>query len=148
VGRFGWADLATGLVYSARQDPTNLLGFVYPTKRGWRRTYWDKTRRALVSRGGFELTLARAGDFWARFPQGAIPGQDVWANQTDGTLLALERQDLTGWTADSVDVTADNTGATADGGFGYPGYELTPWQVISYAGAGELAIITTWSFTP
>lgn len=142
IGRFGWADLDTGLVYSSRQAAENLLGFVYRTPPGWRRTYWDAVRRAFISRGGFELTLARRGDFWMRFPAGAYPGQNVWANPLDGTALALPRN-VVSWTADSTVITADSTLATADGS---TGYELTPWQVVSYAAPGDLAIITSWSF--
>lgn len=131
IGRFGWADLDTGLVYSARQDPTNILGFVYrpsldnqfwPTY-DWRRTFFDCIRQAWVSRGGFELTLARRGDFWARFAGGAYVGQDVYANVLDGTCVAFNR----------------GTGPVA-------GYDQTPWKVVRESYPGELSIISSWSF--
>lgn len=147
IGRFGWADPFTGLVGSARLASTDQLGFVLPTRKDWRRTYWDRTRQAWISRTGFPLTLLRAGDVWARFPGGASPGQHVWANMLDGTAMARDGN-FQGWTADSTTVTADSTFGTADSATtdGAPGSELTPWLIMSYAPPGELAIISTWSF--
>lgn len=130
IGRFGWADLNTGLVYSAQQAPENVLGFVYrpsldnqfwPTY-DWRRTYWDCTRLAWISRGGFELTLARRGDFWARFDGGAYVGQDVYANVLDGSCVAFNR----------------GTGPVT-------GYVQTPWRTVREAAPGCLSIISSWS---
>lgn len=131
IGRFAWADLTAGLVYSAQQHATDVLGFVYrpsldnqywPTY-DWRRTYWDRTQRAWISRGGFELTLARRGDFWARFLGGAYIGQDVYANVLDGSCAAFNR----------------GTGPVT-------GYVQTPWQTVSESAPGELSIISSWSF--
>lgn len=123
TARFGWADLATGLVRNTRLAQTDLLGFVYPTPRNWQRTFWDSTRRAWVSRTGFPLTLARAADVWARFAGGAYPGQQVYANLLDGTCMSVAR----------------NTGPI-------DGFELTPWYAVSETAPGELAIISIWSF--
>lgn len=131
IGRFGWADLTSGLVYSARQAATDRLGFVYrPTLDNqfwptfdWRRTYWDRARCAWISRGGFELTLARRGDFWAKFAGGAYVGQAVYGKLLDGTCMAMPR----------------NTGPV-------DGYDQTPWFVVSEAAPGCLAKISTWSF--
>lgn len=130
IGRFGWADLTTGLAYSARQSSSNVLGFVYRPSLDnqywpaydWRRTYWDRTRRAWVSRGGFEITMARRGDFWARFQGGAYVGQAVYANVLDGSLQAFNR-----------------------GSGSVSGYDQTPWQVVRECAPGELSIISSWS---
>jgi len=131
LGRFAWADLTTGIAYSARQAPENLLGFVLPAPiqgvwADWRYRYWDQTRRAFILRAGMEATLARRGDFWARFPGGSYVSQQVYANVLDGSCLAVDR----------------GTGPV-------DGYEVTPWSVVSECGQGELAVISTWSyFTP
>lgn len=130
IGRFGWADLTTGLAYSARQDATDVLGFVYRpsldnqywSTYGWRRTYFDPTRGAWISRGGFEVTMARRGDFWARFPGGAYVGQPVYATVADGTCVAFNR----------------GTGPVT-------GYDQTPWTVVRECLPGELSIISSWS---
>lgn len=127
LGRIGWAVPDSGLVYSARQNATDQQGFVYPrpivgNQADWRYHYWDNLRHCFVLRGGFECTLARRGDFWARFVGGAYVGQRVYANVLDGTCMAVDR----------TDVAPD-------------GYEVTPWYVVTEAGAGCLSIISTWS---
>lgn len=127
LGRFGWADRSTGLAYSARQSPSDQLGWVQPVPivgiwADWRYRYWDPVRCCFVLRGGMEATLNTRGDFWARFPGGSYVTQTVYANVLDGTALAVDR----------------NTGPV-------DGYEVTPWSVVTEASAGGLAIISTWS---
>lgn len=128
LARFGWVDPTTGLAYSARQDSSNLLGFVYPVPilgvwADWRYKYWDQARRAFILRGGMEATLARRGDFWARFPGGSYVTQTVYVNVLDGTALAVDR----------------NSGPV-------DGFEISPWTVVSECSPDGLAIISTWSF--
>lgn len=130
IGRFGWADLTSGLAYSARQTSSDVLGFVYRpsldnqywSTYGWRRTFFDPVRAAWISRGGFEVTMARRGDFWVRFQGGAYVGQAVYATVADGTCVAFNR----------------GTGPVT-------GYDQTPWQVVRECGPGELSIISSWS---
>lgn len=114
VGVFGWADPDTGLASNSRTNEGQLLGFVLPVYGVWvplRRTW----TRAYV-RPGYQVTLCKSGDFWARFDAGAEPGSPVYASLVDGAAIS-------GYAADA---------------------ELTPWTVATAANPGGLAIITTY----
>lgn len=115
VGQFAWANPATGLATNSKPNDETLLGFVLPNYGGWQRMSFTHMRQFL--RPGVEVTMCAAGDFWARFPYGAIPGQPVYALTVDGTPIS-----------------------------GYSdAAQPTPWSVVSFASPGELAIISTWS---
>jgi hypothetical protein len=83
----------------------------------WRRVFFDDLSKTWRIREGMNISLLAAGTVWARFKYGARPGQPVYANLLDGSLIS----------------------GYSDAG------ELTRWVVSSAAGAGGLAIITTWS---
>lgn len=117
VSRFGWADLVAGTVASTRTDASQRLGWVFPQEGTWQRIYWDKVNKAWRLRAGLPVTIFERGDFWCRFPGGAIVGAPVYALTVDGTPVS---------------------GYTASG-------ELTPWTVVTAGAKGELAIISTWS---
>jgi hypothetical protein len=118
VGRFGWADKATGRAANERTNPEQLLGFVLPTIGGWQKVYVGLGR--VYVRPGLEITMCSRGDFFARFAGGALAGQPVYASILDGSAICGQA----------------------------PNAELTPWSVVTNCGPGELAIISTWSFFP
>jgi hypothetical protein len=113
VGVFGWADPTSGLVDNARTALNQVLGLVLPNS-SLRRipNHWG------VIPPGYEVTLAKAGDFFVGFPNGATRGQRVYASTLDGTPFSGE-------TPDSVP---------------------TPWFVIADAAPGELTVISSWSY--
>lgn len=114
VGRFAWVDTSLGTVGNAKGANT-LLGFVYRDKSALITDYLGEA--SLTIQKGFGVTLYDGGDFWGRFADGAAIGQNVFANNTDGALVA-----------DDIDTLADHT--------------LTGFKVGSTAAAGELAKIT------
>jgi len=101
VGNFCWANPDTGEVSQSyepgfqiamlrRDQQAIIIDFLAPA------TY--------LMNAGFPLTLFVQGDFWGKFAGGATPGQKVFANPSDGSLIA----------ADGVGNTAEFTG---DAGF-------------------------------
>lgn len=115
MGRFGWADPNTGLVHSNLVAGA-LLGFVQPVA-GFRRRLTFPTANGVMIRPGYQCTLFSAGDFFARFPAGAVAGNLVYASTLDGNAISGEADDA----------------------------EVTPWRVTTSCGPGGLAIISTWS---
>jgi hypothetical protein len=111
---FGWADPATGLVTNVFGSPSQMLGFILPQYGNWARIYHWNGRRYV--RSGMPVTLALRGEFWVRFMAGANFGDQVYANPLDGSAIS-----------------GPLTGAV-----------VTPWRVVTAAGAGELAVISTW----
>jgi len=115
VCAFGWADLDTGRASNERTNARQQIGFVIPVCGTWQRVYVNLGKRWI--RPGLETTLMSRGDFWVRFADGAIRGQNVYANPLDGAPIS-----------------------------GYAvGAELTPWFVITSCEPGKLAVISTWS---
>jgi hypothetical protein len=83
----------------------------------WRQVFYDDVTLTFRIRYGLGLTMLARGNVWVRFPTGAVPGQQVYANPLDGTAIS---------------------------GYSVAG-ELTPWSVVTPAGPGDLAIISTRS---
>lgn len=116
VGRFAWVDDATGLAVNAKGSLTR-GSFV---KRANTATVLTPGQEySLTIRGGFEVELFDGGDFYARFAAGATSGQNVFANDTTGVLVA-------------------------DAGATLAGHTITPFKVVNTVLAGELAKITGW----
>lgn len=115
IARFGWANPVTGRAANERTGAEQLLGFVAPIAHGNRRVYVERGQAYL--RPGVEVTLFSQGEVWALFPNGAEPGQPVYAGFLDGSV---------------------NCGQAADA-------ELTPWTTVNGCAPGNLAIISTWS---
>lgn len=119
VGRFGWVR-PDGVAQNLRTSEEDVLGFVLPDYGpfvDWRRVFFDDVSQAWKIREGLAVTLVGAGNFWARFPNGARVGDPVYVNPLDGRAVS-----------------------------GYsPTAEPTPWFVASAARAMQLAIISTWS---
>lgn len=113
VGRFAWVDPATGLATNVKGALT-LLGFV---GRNGLSVLENGQEASMLVRSGRELSLFDKGDFWGRFASGATIGQNVFANNTDGSLAAATPATL-----------ADHT--------------PTGFTIGYAAGAGELAKIT------
>ena len=143
-GRFGWFNPASGLVNNTRVSAADALGVVIPFRslngpnggvvggpralagagNSWTWEFWDPTvtpAGGLRIRPGLVVTLHARGNFWLRFPGGALYGNSVYASLTDGSAIS---------------------GPAA-------GAELTPWVVCSIAAPGELAIVSSSAyFTP
>jgi hypothetical protein len=142
-GRFGWLNSASGLVNNTRLDASDVLGVVIPFRslnganggvvggpRGlagpqasWTWEFIDRTvcPPVLRVRPGLVVTLHSRGNFWLRFPGGALYGNNVYANMADGTAVS---------------------GPSA-------GAELTPFKVCSIVAPGGLALVSsTAQFVP
>lgn len=115
MGRFGWADPNTGLAYSTRPAGA-FLGLVQPVA-GFRRQLTHIVAGGVMIRPGYQCTLFKSGDFYARFDAGAQIGNPVYASVLDGKAISGEADDA----------------------------ELTPWIITTPCGPGGLAIISTWS---
>lgn len=113
MAHFGWADPATGKAGNL-YNPDALLGFVQPQSGHVRRRL---SVDGVLIRPGYAVTLFAAGDFYARFKDGAQAGQPVYASMLDGAPLSGE----------------------SDAGI------LTPWYVLQDAAPGGVVIISTWS---
>jgi hypothetical protein len=111
VGVFGWAD-ASGLVSNTKLSGVQRLGLILPLM-----SFRPVPPMWGVVPPGYQVTLATAGDFYVRFPNGAEQGQPVYASLFDGTPISGETPDA----------------------------DLTPWTVIARCAPGGLAIISTWS---
>lgn len=115
VGVFAWAD-ADGKVSNSKTTGGR-IGFVHREQQASITGFLDEKGNTILK--GQAMTLMTGGDFWARFPAGAVIGQSVFAKDTDGTLKS------SGYSTET-------------------GYTLTKFRVASTAGAGELAKITSW----
>lgn len=113
VARFGWADVGTGYAANTRTAAHQMLGFVFPLENG--RTAIRTFRGQRYLRPGVQATLMGGGDFWARFANGALAGQQVYASLVDGAPISGQADDA----------------------------EATPWFVVTDAAPGALAIIST-----
>lgn len=113
VGRFGWANIDTARANNARSSPDDLLGFVIPVADGAQAI--RITRGVRYIRPGVGVTLMSAGDYFARFPAGALAGSRVYASLIDGSAISGEAADA----------------------------EATPWYVVTDTAPGGLAIIST-----
>lgn len=140
-GRFGWLNPATGYVSNTRTTAQDASGVVIPLRslngsnggvvggpRGiagpqasWTWETWDPQYRAYRTRAGIVTTLQGRGNFWLRFPGGALPTQPVYASLVDGSAISG---------------AADNA-------------EPTHFSVCTEAQPGSLAIVSsTLFFTP
>lgn len=143
-GRFGWLNAESGQVNNTRIDVSDALGVVIPfrsmnTANGgvvggsyrlagpyaaWSWEFYDPTVTpcgGLRVRPGLVVTLHSRGNFWLRFPGGAIYGNTVYASLVDGSAIS---------------------GSASDA-------EETPFLVCSIAPPGGLAIVSSTAvFTP
>jgi hypothetical protein len=143
-GRFGWLNPASGLVNNTRVDASDRLGVVIPYRSisgvnggvvggpvsvagyqaSWTWEFYDPTvtpAGGLRVRPGLMVTLHSRGNFWLRFPGGAIFGNPVYASLVDGSAVS---------------------GSAAN-------CELTPWFAMMTAPPGQLArVSSTAFFTP
>lgn len=137
-GRFGFGNAATGQVFNAQVDPSDVLGVVVPLRSvnganggviggppafggpwaAWTWQTYDRAFNAWRMREGIVCTLMTSGNFWLRFAGGANYGDTVYASLTDGSAIS---------------------GALA-------GAIETPWSVCTPATPGRLAIVSTTAF--
>jgi hypothetical protein len=123
LARFGWAHVDGRVTNSPVDLETDRIGFTIPPYASvalntWQRNFWDEDTKTLRAREGTEIALLTRGAVWARFSVGAWPGQRVYESLVDG-------QAISGYADDA---------------------ELTGWSVLSVAGPGELAIISTSAY--
>jgi hypothetical protein len=118
VGRFAWADPITGQCSNA-QIAGGQYGIAQPvwTFRwgSWGLTYISGGVRFV--RAGKPITLYVSGDFWVKFPNGALIGQTVYIDPATGIAYG------------------------ADGG----GFVATKFQVTTNTAVGGLGIISPYT---
>lgn len=116
IARFAWVD-ENGAVSNAGTGASD--GFVSRTAN---RAYIQSLLKesSMLVNSGLPITLHNEGDFWGSFAAGATKGQKVFANNTDGSLIAGAKG------ATIADATETN------------------FKVQSTCGAGELTKISTW----
>lgn len=87
VGRFAWANYATGLMANYFQ-PASILGFVHRESQTVITAFLDETRVAIQE--GFPCTAHNQGDFWADFVATApdAAGLTVYADPLTGAASA------------------------------------------------------------
>lgn len=81
VGVFGWADADGNVTNSGSGAPT---GFVHREGQALI-TAWLAQSGMTIPEGVY-MTLMSAGDFWAKSTTAATPGQQVFANEADGSI--------------------------------------------------------------
>lgn len=118
VAQFAWVDSAGHMVSNQRPFDAAPLGFVFPVRGDWRLAYLAQHRKWI--RPGLPVTLMARGEFWCRFPNGALSGARVYASTLDGTPLSGQADDS----------------------------QETPFYVATSAAPGQLAIISSWSRFP
>jgi hypothetical protein len=100
--------------------PVGVAGY----QASWTWEFYDPTvtpAGGLRVRPGLMVTLHSRGNFWLRFPGGAIFGNSVYASLADGSAVSGPADDC----------------------------ELTPWLVMMTAAPGQLArVSSTAFFTP
>lgn len=137
IGRFAFADMATGVVTSAHPGTPNVrVGFVHRDQQSSVIGLLTQNSMQVVSGQGIDL-LAE-GPMWGRFAGGAVPQQKVYASYADGSL----RAGVTGQPGTATGVTA----TTANGSpnlTAVAGGTLLPGQPVSGAGIPAGAYIVS-----
>jgi hypothetical protein len=142
LNRFAWGDPASGLVANV-YEPATLFGLAIPqpyrvARNGWNLAYWNQ--RALILRQGMGLVLAAIGDFWVRFPGGAIVGSQVFAAMADGTPWVMQPVlDSNG------QIVLDSHGQPVLSSQAPGGAFATPWTAMTCAQPGGAALISSFS---
>lgn len=85
VGRFLWADPNAGDVTQYFRAGCQ-IGFLHRENNAVITEFLAEA--SFVVYEGLPITLFDQGDFWGLFAAGATPGQRVWANPGDGSLIA------------------------------------------------------------
>lgn len=70
---------------------------------------------ALLVPQGFPITLMNGGDYWAKFEGGATPGQTVYADKTNGSLIAASSAPGAASATGLVGTTNDGAGSITAG---------------------------------
>jgi len=84
AGRFGWANNYGVVTQGA--GASGRIGFIHRDNLSLN-TIW-LGRSTMLVLPNVEITLHQSGDFWMRFAGGASPGQKVFANYADGSVVA------------------------------------------------------------
>jgi hypothetical protein len=145
VGNFAWADLTTELV-SQSYNPNGQLGFLRRSDQAIITDYLGIS--TFVLNAGFPVTLFSQGDFWGFFAAGATPGQNVYADPSNGALVA-------GASAPAVASATASAGASFTGvvtanvltASAVTGY-LTPGDLVSGTGVVNVALGAQLTGTP
>ena len=113
VGRFGWADPATDEVSNAKIVGA-LYGIVMPRPGTWELTYMQRSPGSppvRMLRAGKPVIVWVSGDFYLRFPLGALIGATVYTDPATGIAYGTN---LGGYIATKWSVTTN----VAPGGLG------------------------------
>ena len=127
VGRFGWANTATGVVTSAHPGVSTVRnGFVHRYHPVVITTWLGETSMLLTA--GLEVDIMDSCDVWAKFAAGATVGQKVFQSYADSSAIAGTAGSAP--TATGVTVSMNNSvNLTA-----VAGGTLVPGQPVSGAG--------------
>lgn len=86
VGRFVWADTDSGAVSQAYVSGRQIAFLHRDAGATLITTFLDPATYTALQ--GLPLSLFAQGEFWGRFAAGAQPGMNVFADPSDGSLLA------------------------------------------------------------
>ena len=90
IGRFAYADLATGKASTAKKTGANVaVGFVGRGSNAGLVTAYLGTD-SMAIQAGFGVTLFDRGDFWVKTTTAATVGQAVFADDTTGAISTGE----------------------------------------------------------
>ncbi len=109
VGRIAWVNPDTGAVSQSYVEGSQ-LGFLHRENNAVITAFLGEATYVVYE--GLPITLFDQGDFWGRFADGAEPGQRVWADPGDGSLIA---GGASAPTLDSYTATAGFGGTTQQG---------------------------------
>lgn len=139
IGRFAFADMATGVVTSAHPGTVVVrVGFVHRDQPSLITGLFTQTSLQLVSGQGIDLM--EDGPVWTRFAANAVPEQKVYASFADGSCRAA----ASGQAATSMGITATTTNGSPNL-TSVAGGALLPGQPISGAGIPAGAYIVSAS---
>lgn len=124
IGRFAWANTATGLATNAHPGVSTVrVGFVHRNQTTYITGLLLSTSLALTQ--GQPIDMLASGPVWCRFAAGATIGQKVYASYADGTA----RSAATGSPATATGVTWSQNNSTTvtsvAGGTLYPGQPVS-----------------------
>lgn len=104
VGRFCFADTATGLVYPSHPGTSTVrVGFVHRYQPVLINAYL--TQIGSTMNPGQEVDITDSGDFWMQIPAGSGPGPKLFASFADGSAIP----GTVGGTVTGTAVTANTT---------------------------------------
>lgn len=141
VGRFAWANTATGLVTSQHPGVATVrVGFVHRDQPVIIAGLLTQANNQVIAGQGVDLL--DDGPMWARFAAGATIGHKVYASYADGSCRSAATASAATATGVTVTTTSDSANLTA-----VAGGTLVPGQPVSGTGIPEGAYIVSATAT-